>query len=126
MNVIIHISNFSTKIGIYLTSTKYIIGFLFFLPELQKFVQKLVTLHTKMVKMTQNKSEKQERKVVHLQIGEHHEYFGSIEQLFRKYAKEDLGFSIFQVRNNLKNKKMMKSEKCIIRVGVLQTKLNHT
>lgn len=74
--------------------------------------------------MVHNKTEKQERKVVHLQIGEQHEYFGSIEQLFRKYTKEDLGFSIFQVRNNLKNKRKMISEKCIIRVGILQTKLN--
>lgn len=74
--------------------------------------------------MTQNKSDKQERKVVHLQMGEQHEYFGSIEQLFRKYTKEDVGFSIYQVRNNLKNKGMMKSEKCVIRVGILQTKLN--
>ena len=74
--------------------------------------------------MVHNKTEKQERKVVHLQIGEQHEYFGSIEQLFRKYTKEDLGFSIFQVRNNLKNKRKMISEKCVIRVGILQTKLN--
>ena len=36
--------------------------------------------------------DKQERKVVHLQIGERHEYFGSIEQLFCKYSKEQLGF----------------------------------
>lgn len=67
--------------------------------------------------------EKQERKVVHLQIGDQHEYFGSIEQLFCKYKKEDLGFSVYQVRNNLKNLGIMVSEKCIIRLGVLQTKL---
>lgn len=63
------------------------------------------------------------RKVVHLQMGEQHEYFGSIEQLFCKYTKDDLGFSIFQVRNNLKNKGCMTSEKCIIRLGILQTKI---
>jgi len=67
--------------------------------------------------------EKQERKVVHLQMGEQHEYFGSIEQLFAKYTKEDLGFSVYQVRNNLKNKGIMQSPSCIIRVGVLQTKI---
>ena len=39
---------------------------------------------------------------MHLQIGEQHEYFGSIEQLFCKYNKNQLGFSIYQVRNNLK------------------------
>lgn len=67
--------------------------------------------------------DKQERKVVHLQIGDQHEYFGSIEQLFCKYTKEQLGFSIFQVRNNLKNLGIMASPTCTIRVGVLQTKL---
>ena len=73
--------------------------------------------------MNEIKKEKQERKVVHLQIGEQHEYFGSIEQMFCKYGKEDLGFSIYQVRNNLKNLGKMESEQCIIRLGVLQTKL---
>lgn len=69
-----------------------------------------------------NKKDKQERKVVHLQIGERHEYFGSIEQLFCKYTKEELGFSIYQVRNNLRKLGVMESQTCIIRVGVLQTK----
>ena len=73
--------------------------------------------------MNEIKKEKQERKVVHLQIGEQHEYFGSIEQMFCKHGKEDLGFSIYQVRNNLKNLGKMESEQCIIRLGVLQTKL---
>ena len=66
--------------------------------------------------------EKQARKVVHLQINDTHEYFGSIEQLFCKYNKEQLGFSIYQVRNNLKKKGIMESELCVIRVGILQTK----
>lgn len=73
--------------------------------------------------MDGKKKDKQERKVVHLQIGEQHEYFGSIEQLYCKYDKETLGFSIYQVRNNLKNKGIMSSSLCTIRVGVLQTKL---
>lgn len=70
--------------------------------------------------------ERQERKVVHLQMGELHEYFGSIEQLFCKYTKEQLGISIYQVRNNLKKLGKMTSPNCTIRVGVLQTKLKHT
>lgn len=73
--------------------------------------------------MSKEKQEKQERKVVHLQIGDQHEYFGSIEQLFHKYNKEELGFSVYQVRNNLKNLGEMKSSYCTIRVGVLQTKM---
>ena len=72
--------------------------------------------------MVTKKKEKQARKVVHLQIGELHEYFGSIEQLFCKYTKDELGFSIYQVRNNLKKLGVMVSATCIIRVGVLQTK----
>lgn len=68
---------------------------------------------------------KQERKVIHLQIGDLHEYFGSIQQLFCKYTKEDLGISIFQVRNNLKNKKCIITDKCILRIGILQTKPKH-
>lgn len=67
--------------------------------------------------------EKQERKVVHLEIGGQHEYFGSIEKLFSKYTKEEIGFSIFQVRNNLKRLQIMESSKCIIRVGILQTQI---
>ena len=73
--------------------------------------------------MEKQKKDKQERKVVHLQINEQHEYFGSIEQLFCKYNKEQLGFSIYQVRNNLKKLGIMSSPICTIRVGILQTKL---
>ena len=73
--------------------------------------------------MSNTSKEKQERKVVHLQMGEHHEYFGSIEQLFCKYDKTVLGFSIYQVRNNLKRLGIMSSKNCVIRVGVLQTKI---
>jgi hypothetical protein len=73
--------------------------------------------------MNNTSKEKQERKVVHLQMGEHHEYFGSIEQLFCKYDKAVLGFSIYQVRNNLKRLGIMSSPNCTIRVGVLQTKI---
>lgn len=73
--------------------------------------------------MNEIRKEKQERKVVHLQMGDKHEYFGSIEQMFCKYGKEELGLSIFQVRNNLRNLGIMESDKCVIRLGVLQTKL---
>lgn len=73
--------------------------------------------------MSSTFKEKQERKVVHLQMGEHHEYFGSIEQMFCKYDKTVLGFSIYQVRNNLKRLGIMSSKNCTIRVGVLQTKI---
>ena len=48
-----------------------------------------------MSKEDKGNKEKQERKVVHLEIGGEHEYFGSIEKLFSKYTKDELGFSIF-------------------------------
>ncbi len=76
--------------------------------------------------MDNTNKDKQERKVVHLEIGEIHEYFGSIEQLFCKYSKEQLGFSIYQVRNNLKKLGKMTSPYCTIRVGMLQTKLKQS
>ena len=76
-----------------------------------------------MSKENKGNKEKQERKVVHLEIGGQHEYFGSIEKLFSKYTKDELGFSIFQVRNNLKRLQTMESSKCIIRVGILQIKI---
>ena len=76
--------------------------------------------------MESSNKDRQERKVVHLQMGEFHEYFGSIEQLFCKYTKEQLGFSIYQVRNNLKKLGVMTSINCTIRVGILQTKLKYT
>lgn len=76
-----------------------------------------------MNKVSKGNKEKQERKVVHLEIGGQHEYFGSIEKLFSKYTKEEIGFSIYQVRNNLKKLQTMESSKSIIRVGVLQTNI---
>ncbi len=66
---------------------------------------------------------KQERKVIHLQMGEVHEYFGSISQLFKKYDADVLGISYYQVKNRLANSGMMQTDKCIIRIGWLQTSL---
>ena len=65
---------------------------------------------------------KQERKVVHLQLGDEHYYYGSIAQLFEDYSEDDLGISYFKTKNNLKAKGVIITEKCIIRQGVLRTK----
>ncbi len=67
--------------------------------------------------------DRQERKVFNLEMGEHHEYFGSSEQLLCKYNKEQLGLSIYQVRNNPKKLGKMDSPNCTITVTILQTKL---
>ena len=65
---------------------------------------------------------KQERKVIHLELEGGHYYFGSIEALFENFDEEVLGFSIYQVRNNLKKKGIMKNINCILRQGILATK----
>lgn len=67
--------------------------------------------------------QKQERKVVHLQLGDEHLYYGSIAQLFEDYDKEALGISYYQAKNNLKSKGMIVTDKCIIRQGILRTKV---
>ena len=65
---------------------------------------------------------KQERKVIHLQIEDRHYYYGSIASLFEDFTKEQLGFSQFQVKNNICKMGEMRSGKCIIRKGTLITK----
>lgn len=70
--------------------------------------------------MEQNK---QVRKVVHLQIGDEHLYYGSIAQLFEDFTEEQLGISYFKTKNNLKAWGVIETNKCIIRQGVLKTKV---
>lgn len=65
---------------------------------------------------------KQERKVIHLQIKDNHYYFGSIESLFDNFDEEVLGFSKYQIRNNLRKKGIMENDICTIRQGFLITK----
>lgn len=66
---------------------------------------------------------KQERKVVHLQIGEKHSYYGSIAQLFEDYTEEQLGISYYKTKNNLRAKGVIVTDKCTIRQGALKTKV---
>ena len=68
---------------------------------------------------------KQERKVVHLQMGDQHEYIIPLSPTFWLYTHNEIGFSIYQVRNNLRKLGIMKSTTCTIRVGVLQTKVKN-
>ncbi|MBQ9555297.1 MAG: hypothetical protein IJV05_03645 [Muribaculaceae bacterium] len=67
--------------------------------------------------------QKQERKVVHLQLGDEHLYYGSIAQLFEDFTEEELGISYYKTKNNLKAKGIIATDKCIIRQGVLRTKV---
>ena len=70
--------------------------------------------------MEETKKKTQERKVVHLQLGDNHYYFGSIEQLFKKFDKDQLGICRSTVKSTLKKEGTIKTDKCIIRQGVLQ------
>lgn len=74
---------------------------------------------------------KQERKVIHVQFfdasgdpsNEVHKYFGSIAQLFQEFTEEELGISYYQTKNTLKAKHIIVKDKCIIRQGILKTKV---
>ena len=65
---------------------------------------------------------KQERKVVHLQIGDKHLYYGSISRLFDDFTEDELGISYYKTKNNLAKLGTIKTEKCVIRQGFLITK----
>ena len=68
--------------------------------------------------------EKQERSVIHLQIGEQHWYFGNIKGIFERFTKEDIGTSYHSLRNyRLSPEKQYINEKTgvTIRKGALIT-----
>lgn len=65
---------------------------------------------------------KQERKVVHLQIGDKHLYYGSISRLFDDFTEDELGVSYYKTKNNLARMGTITTDKCVIRQGFLITK----
>lgn len=65
---------------------------------------------------------KQERKVVHLQIGDKHLYYGSISRLFDDFTEDELGISYYKTKNNLAKLGTIATDKCTIRQGFLITK----
>ena len=70
---------------------------------------------------------KQERKVVHLQIGDKHLYYGSISRLFDdftedEFTEDELGVSYYKTKNNLARMGTITTDKCVIRQGFLITK----
>lgn len=68
-------------------------------------------------------TEKKERNVIHLQIGEIHEYYGSIANIFNFHTAEELGISYGSLRNyGLSSNKPYTNCKCTIRKGVLRPK----
>lgn len=69
------------------------------------------------------KENKQERTVIHLQIGDNHHYFGSIANIYEYYDAETIGISYGSLRNySLSEDKPYHNKKCIIRKGVLLAK----
>ena len=68
-----------------------------------------------------------ERTIIHLQIGESHEYFGSPSSLYDKYTSEELGITQAALNNyfsRLKNSTELiyKNKVCTIRKGLLYVK----
>lgn len=68
---------------------------------------------------------RQERKVIHLQLNNNHSYYGSIASLFNCYSQTDLGYSYFQVKNNLGKLGIMQNDKCTIRQGIIKAKISN-
>ncbi len=65
---------------------------------------------------------KQERAVVHLEIGGRHYYYGNLKALCDHWDKEAIGVSYTYLKNlNISNDRPFKNEKCIIRRGVIIT-----
>lgn len=71
---------------------------------------------------TMEGKKKQERKVVHLQIGDKHLYYGSISRLFDDFTEDELGVSYYKTKNNLAKLGAIATDKCTIRQGFLITK----
>ena len=59
----------------------------------------------------------------HLQIGDVHEYYGSIANIYEFHSSEELGITYGSLRNyGLSANKPYGNNKCIIRKGVLHQK----
>ncbi len=71
---------------------------------------------------TMEGKKKQERKVVHLQIGDKHLYYGSISRLFDDFTEDELGISYYKTKNNLSKMGTITTDKCVIRQGYIITK----
>lgn len=85
------------------------------------FERKSLSLFPNITDFMEDKK-KQERKVVHLQIGDKHLYYGSISRLFDDFTEDELGISYYKTKNNLAKLGTIKTDKCVIRQGFLITK----
>ena len=65
---------------------------------------------------------KQERVVVHLEIGGQHYYFGNLKALCDHWNKDALGVEYPYLRNfGISETKPFRNQKCIIRRGIIVT-----
>lgn len=85
------------------------------------FERKSLSLFPNITESMEEKK-KQERKVVHLQIGDKHLYYGSISRLFDDFTEDELGISYYKTKNNLAKLGTIVTDKCTIRQGFLITK----
>ncbi len=71
---------------------------------------------------------KKERTVIHLymKLSDSHHYFGSIANIFEHFHQEEIGISYGSLRNyGLSPTKSYKNAKCVIRKGVLLSKVSN-
>lgn len=60
--------------------------------------------------------------IVHLQIGDVHEYYGNMKAIFENHSHEELGVSYNYLKNyGLSHKRSYIGERCIIRKGIITT-----
>ena len=85
------------------------------------FERKSLSLFPNITESMEEKK-KQERKVVHLEIGGRHLYYGSISRLFDDFTEEELGISYYKTKNNLSKMGTITTDKCVIRKGYIITK----
>ena len=65
---------------------------------------------------------KQERMVVHLEIGDRHYYYGNLKALCDHWDKDTIGIGYSYLRNlNITEGAPFRNELCVIRRGILVT-----
>ena len=68
-------------------------------------------------------TKKKQRTVIHLQMGDVHEYYGSIANVYEFHSSEELGITYGSLRNyGLSTDNPYQNSRCIIRKGVLRQK----
>ena len=67
-------------------------------------------------------TDKQERTVIHLELGAEHHYFGSIKALCDHFGKEQIGITYKSLANfGIAPDKPYRNKYCTIRKGILLT-----